>query len=95
MAECIYWQGVEPTWCLQFERDAHDWEIDLFIVFFERLYACIIDREVGISWFANRKKNKVFTVKATYDVLMKTSNYFLSSRVWLRSVPTKVSFLTC
>ena len=79
-------------WNLRFLRDFNDWELDMVgdLLYVLRGHRPSLEED-SVFWKGGR--NGQFRVKEAYSLLANPNDIaFLSSRIWVDKVPTKVAF---
>jgi hypothetical protein len=81
-------------WNVLFTRQIQDWEMEMVLSFFERLYSTLVRHREGDMLIWNPSKRGLFEVRSYYEVLIrKNGPSFSWKSIWRVKTPTRVAFL--
>jgi hypothetical protein len=86
-----FW-GNSNQWNVSFTREAHDWEVDDFVSFFQVLHSVKVSRgsEEKLWWVSSKKG--LFKVKSFCSLTCSGSSRFPWKRVWHTQAPSRAAF---
>jgi len=77
---------------VSFIRDARNWEVDVFVFFFQVLHSVKVSRDSEDKlWWVSSKKC-LFKVKSFYSLACFGSSRFLWKSVWCTQAPSRAAF---
>jgi hypothetical protein len=80
-------------WNVLFKRQLQDWEMEMVLSFFERLYSTSIRQGEGDRLVWNPSTRGLFEVRSYYEVLSRKEGHsFLWKNIWCAKAPTRVAF---
>jgi len=80
-------------WNVLFTRQIQDWEMDMALSFFDRLYSILARHGKGDRLVWNPSKKGLFEVRSFYEELIrKDGPSFLWKNIWRVKAPTRVAF---
>jgi hypothetical protein len=80
-------------WNVLFTRQIQDWEMDMVLSFFDRLYSISAQHGEGDSLVWNPSKKGLFEVRSFYEELIrKDGPPFPWKNIWRVKAPTRVAF---
>jgi hypothetical protein len=85
--------GDSFQWNVSFNREAHDWEVDVFVSFFQLLHSVKVNRDNEDSlWWVSSEKG-VFKVKSFfYSLTSAGSSHFPWKSVWRTQALPRAAF---
>lgn len=85
--------GGSNQWNVSFAKAAHDWEIDIFALFFSWLYSVSWRHEGDAKLWRTPSKKWLFNVRPFYNAMVRIDDsLFLWKIIWRTKAPLRVIF---